>query len=281
MGDFEPILAVAREAALAGGAASVEGAADLQYLAWKGPRDAVVGRSLAIQAAIVARIHAAFPEHAILCEEGPDDEPLPLDADPLWIVDPTCGSTNYLQHDPHYGVCVGYREGGFWQVGVVFEAARGDLYCGVRGGRAELNGQTLSVQQFGDGNEAIERAVVGIDWPTGDDARRDMGIVVNILSGQVLGLRSLGSPALGVCSVAAGRFHGYVAMGLKLWDLAPASVILQAAGGVVTDSLGAAWTHSSDGSCIASNATIHGRLITSFGPLNALRRLAADRGQNH
>jgi 3'-phosphoadenosine 5'-phosphosulfate (PAPS) 3'-phosphatase len=67
---------------------------------------------------------------------------------------------------------------------------------------------------------------------------------------------------------------GHVTMGLKLWDLAPASVILQAAGGIVTDSLGAAWTHSSDG-CIASNATIHGRLITSFGPLNALRRMKA------
>jgi myo-inositol-1(or 4)-monophosphatase len=81
-----------------------------------------------------------------------------------------------------------------------------------------------------------------------------------------------------VCIVAAGRFHGYVALGLKLWDVAPASVILQAAGGIVTDSLGASWMHSSDGSCIASNSTIHGRLITSFGPLNALRRLAGPLG---
>ena len=60
-----------------------------------------------------------------------------------------------------------------------------------------------------------------------------------------------------------------------MWDLAPASVILQAAGGVVTDGLGGAWMHSPDGSCIASNATIHGRLITGFGPLNALRRARA------
>jgi myo-inositol-1(or 4)-monophosphatase len=274
---FEPILAVAREAALAGGAASIAGAADPEYLKWKGQRDAVVGRSLHIQQAIVDRIRDTFPGHAILTEEGPDDEPMPVDADPLWIVDPTCGSTNYLQHDPHYGVCVGYREAGFWQVGVVYEPARGDLYSGVRGGRAELNGQPISVQQFGDGTEAIERAVVGMDWPPSDEQRRDMGIVVNVLSTQVLGLRSLGSPALGVCSVAAGRFHGYIALGLKLWDLAPASVILQAAGGIVTDSLGASWMQSNDGSCIASNSTIHGRLITSFGPLNALRRLALDR----
>lgn len=277
MQEFEPVLAVAREAALAGGAAALAGAADLQYLSWKGPRDAVVGRALQIQQVIVDRIRHSYPDDAILCEEGPDDEPLPIDADPLWIVDPTCGSTNYLQHDPHYAVCVGYRLAGFWQVGVVYEAARGDVYSGVRGGRAELNGQVLNVQQFGDGTEAIERAVVGMDWPASDDARRDMGIVMNVLSSQVLGLRSLGSPALGVCSVAAGRSHGYVALGLKLWDLAPASVILQAAGGIVTDSFGGSWMHSNDGSCLASNATIHGRLITSFGPLNALRRLAAAR----
>jgi myo-inositol-1(or 4)-monophosphatase len=266
------ILAVARQAARAGGTVALEGAADVKYLSWKGPRDVFVGRSLDVQEAIVQTIHDSFPEHAILTEEGPADEEMPIDADPLWIVDPICGSANYLMHDSHYGVGVGYREAGFWQVGVVYEAARDHLYSGTRGGRAELNGQPIRAEQFADGTEAIERAVVGIDWPASDEARRDMNLVVNVLANQVLGLRSFGSPALGVCAVAAGRLHGYVTMGLKLWDLAPASVILQAAGGVVTDGVGGAWMHSPDGSCIASNATIHGRLITSFGPLNALRR---------
>ncbi len=270
--NLEHVLAVARQAALDGGRAAVEGAVHPGYLSWKGPRDALVERSLSVQEAIVSTIRGAYPGHAILKEEGPDDEEMPIEADPLWIVDPICGSTNYLMRDPHYGVAVGYREAGFWQVGVVYEAARDHLYTGVRGGRAHLNDQPIRTEQFGDGTEAIERAVVGIDWPTGDDARREMSLVINVLANQVLGLRSFGSPALGVCAVAAGRLHGYVTMGLKLWDLAPASVILQAAGGVVTDGVGASWMHSPDGSCIASNATIHGRLITSFGPLNALRK---------
>ena len=273
MAELAEILAVATEAALAGGKVAVEGAGDVKYLSWKGPRDVFVGRSLDVQDAIVNAIHANFPEHAILTEEGPEDEAMPVDADPLWIVDPICGSANYLMHDPHYAIGVAYREAGFWQVGAVFEPARDHLYSGVRGGRAELNGQPIRVEQFGDGTEAIERAVVGIDWPTSDEARRDMSLVINVLANQVLGLRAFGSPALGVCAVAAGRLHGYVTMGLKLWDLAPASVILQAAGGVVTDGVGGAWMHSPDGSCIASNATIHGRLITSFGPLNALRKM--------
>ena len=60
---------------------------------------------------------------------------MPVDTDPLWIVDPICGSTNYLMHDPHFAVGVAYREAGFWQVGVVYEAARDHLYTGTRGGR--------------------------------------------------------------------------------------------------------------------------------------------------
>ena len=272
MTDPATVLEVAKRAACAGGSAALEGAANVGYLSWKGPRDAFVERSLEVQDAVVEVIRRQFPDHAILAEEGPDDEEMPIDADPLWIVDPICGSTNYLMHDPHFAIGVGYREAGFWQVGVVYEPGRDELYSATRGARAHLNGRVLSTEQFGDGTEAIERAVVGIDWPPTDHARREMSLVINVLANQVLGLRSFGSPALGICAVAAGRLHGYVSMGLKLWDVAPASVILQAAGGVVTDGVGAAWAHSPDGSCIASNATIHGRLITSFGPLNALRR---------
>lgn len=272
---LDRVLAVAREAALAGGKDAVEGADDLKYLSWKGSHDPVVGRALDVQKTIVDVIHGAFPDHAVLAEEGPDDEPMPIDADPLWIVDPICGSSNYLHHDPRYAVGIGYRESGFWQVGVVYEPVADNMYTGVRGGRAELNGERIQTSQFGEGNEAIERAMVGIDWPASQELRRDMALVINVLANQALGIRSLGSPALGICNVAAGRWHGYTTMGLKLWDVAPASVVLQAAGGVITNGLGAAWTHSDDGSCIASNATLHGRLITSFGPINALRRNAA------
>ena len=82
------------------------------------------------------------------------------------------------------------------------------------------------------------------------------------------------------CAAWPWALHGYVTLGLKLWDLAPGSVILQAAGGIVTNGLGAAWMHSDDGSCIASNCDHSRSLITSFGPLNALRKMAADRASS-
>jgi myo-inositol-1(or 4)-monophosphatase len=275
--DLERVLSVADAAARAGGDVALARAHDVGYLQWKAPRDVFIEAALDVQKAVVETIRHSYPEHAILAEEGPDDEVLPLEADPLWIVDPICGSMNYLQHDPHYAVCVGYREADFWQVGVVYEPARGHLYSGLRGERARLDGQVLAVHQFADGNEAIERALVCVDLPGGIDARRDMQLVLNMAGSQVMGVRALGSPALGLCGVASGRFHGYLSMGLKLWDLAPASVILQAAGGVLTDGGGASWLHSADGSCIASNATTHGRLLSCFQPLYAMRRVEAER----
>jgi myo-inositol-1(or 4)-monophosphatase len=90
-------------------------------------------------------------------------------------------------------------------------------------------------------------------------------------------VRTIGSPALGLCYVAAGRLHGYSALDLRPWDVAPAAVILQNAGGVLTNFSGSSWYHSPDGGYVASNAIIHGRLLQSAGAVLALRRLAAQR----
>lgn len=277
MEDLERVRRTAEEAARAGGAVAVAMGGDVGYLKWKGTRDPFVERSLEVQQAVVETILAAYPDAAILTEEGDDDEVLPLDSDPLWIVDPICGSMNYLQGDPNYAVCVGYREADFWQVGAVYEAPRNTMYAAIRGERATLDQRVISVEQIADGTEAIERALIGVDWPGGVDARQDMGGAIGMLAPMVMGVRALGSPALGLCQVAAGRFHGYVAMGLKLWDLAPASVILQAAGGVLTNGSGASWLFSEDGSCVASNAVVHGRLLTTLAPIYAIKRIEAER----
>jgi myo-inositol-1(or 4)-monophosphatase len=87
----------------------------------------------------------------------------------------------------------------------------------------------------------------------------------------------MGSPALALCHVASGRLHGYSALDLRPWDVAPAGVILQCAGGTLTNFSGSSWYHSPDGGYVASNSIIHGRLLQSSQALIALRRMAADR----
>src|ERR687885_748176 len=278
MDELDRVLEVAQRAARAGGAiARARIDEPGQYFSWKRSRDPVVAQAQAVQDAVVATIRESYPDHAILAEEGPEDEEMPVGADPLWIVDPICGSLNYMQADPNYTVSVGFLADGAWQVGVVYEPERDAMYSAIDGRPAYLNDRQIVVDQFADGVEAFQRANVGVDWPGDVNARKEMLSIVGTLVPVVLSVRVIGSPALGLCYVAAGRLHGYSALDLRPWDVAPAGVILQAAGGVLTNFAGSSWYHSPDGGYVASNSVIHGRLLQSAGAVLALRRLAAAR----
>jgi myo-inositol-1(or 4)-monophosphatase len=278
MDNLDQVLAVAVRAARAGGelARATIDAPDMPFT-WKRSRDPVVAQALPVQAAIIDTIRAASPAAAVLAEEGPDDEEMPVGADPLWIVDPICGSLNYMHHDPEYAVGVGYLEDGAWKVGVVYEPERDALWTGVEGRGAYMNGRRLFVEQFADGAEAWQAAAVGIDWPGDVEMRREMLSVLSTVLPVVTTVRVMGSPALALCYVAAGRLHGYSALDLRPWDVAPAGVILQCAGGTLTNFSGSSWYHAPDGGYVASNSVIHGRLLQSAQAILALRRMAADR----
>jgi myo-inositol-1(or 4)-monophosphatase len=278
MEDLDQVLAVAERAARLGGELARTTIDDPnQPFTWKRSRDPVVAQSLLVQDAIVATVRGSFPDAAILAEEGPEDEEMPVGADPLWIVDPICGSLNYLHRDPAYAVGIGYLADGAWKVGVVYEPERDAMYTGVDGRGAYLNGKRLFVEQFADGAEAWQAAAIGIDWPGDANARKEMLTVVTTILPVITSLRVIGSPALGLCYVAAGRLHGYSALDLRPWDVAPAGVIVQCAGGTLTNFSGSSWYHSPDGGYVASNSVIHGRLLQSSQAVIALRRLAADR----
>jgi myo-inositol-1(or 4)-monophosphatase len=276
--ELDRVLQVAQRAARAGGLLARDKMAEPnQYFTWKRSRDPFVAQSLVVQDAIISEIKASYPDHPILAEEGPEDEEMPVGADPMWIVDPICGSLNYMHRDPNYAVAVGFLADGAWQVGVVYEPERDAMYSAIDGRGAYLNGTRIVVDQFADGVEAFQRAAVGIDWPSDVNARREMITVVSTIVPVVLSVRVIGSPALGLCYVASGRLHGYSALDLRPWDVAPAGVILQSAGGTLTNFSGSSWYHSPDGGYVASNSVIHGRLLQSSQAILALRRLDAAR----
>jgi myo-inositol-1(or 4)-monophosphatase len=282
MDELDRVLQVAERAARIGGALAREKIDEPgQYFTWKRSRDPFVAQSLPVQNAIIEAIRESYPDQAILAEEGPEDEEMPVGADPLWIVDPICGSLNYMQHDPNYTVSVGYLTDGGWQVGVVYEPERDAIYTAIEGRGARLNGRLINVDQFADGVEAWQRSAVGIDWPGDLEARKEMMTVVGTIVPVVQSVRVIGSPALALCYVAAGRLHGYSSLDLRVWDVAPAAVILTNAGGTLTNFAGSSWYHSPDGGYVASNSIIHGRLLQSAGAVLALRRLAAIRGEKN
>src|SRR3970282_600232 len=101
---------------------------------------------------------------------------------------------------------------------------------------------------------------VGTDWPHGGERREQARKIVGLMLDQVNELSLMGSPALGLCNVAAGRLHAYCTLNLKIGDIAAASLILERAGGVLTDADGNSWLYS-DGGYIATNTVIHGWLL--------------------
>jgi myo-inositol-1(or 4)-monophosphatase len=227
------------------------------YMRWKSHRDVVSGASFEVQDAILEVLKRETPDFGVLAEEGPEDEPLPLDAEHLWIVDPICGSLNYVQGVPYFGVSIALRTAGAIRVGAVFDPCRDEMFAATLSAHSTLNGATIAVQQISEGYDAFEKAWVGTDLPH-DQTRQDQAMqIAGIMARQVLSLTMMGSPALGICSVAAGRVHAYWALDLKIWDIAAAGLILTRAGGTLTDEHGDSWLFS-EGGYIASNSIIHG-----------------------
>ena len=248
---------VAIRAAREGGKVAKARLGDPGYLKWKGHRDVTSEASLQVQEAIVSTLLAEFPDCGILAEEGPEDAPMPVDAEHLWIIDPICGSLNFVQGIPHFGVSIALRSEGSIRVGVVYDPCRDDLFEATTETSAILNGRTMVVQQISEGIEAWSSAVVGTDWPHSGERREQARLIVGLMMDQVGELNLMGSPALGLCNVAAGRLHAYWHLDLKIWDIAAAALILQRAGGILTDARGNTWLYS-DGGYIATNGVIHG-----------------------
>lgn len=221
-----------------------------QEIKSKGLRDIVTGADLAAQARAVEVIRSRYPDHDIWGEES-GQTPGGV-SDYCWIVDPLDGTTNYSRGYPCFSVSIGlsYREEVI--LGVVYDPLHDQLFQAQRGQGAYLNNDRIHVR-------AVERlidAVVGLDWPRKQDLRCQMAQLVAEVAPRVGTLRTTGSTALGLCSVAAGWIDAYFNFALQPWDAAAASLIIQEAGGTISDLDGLSWHLHSVG-CLASNSLIH------------------------
>lgn len=267
-------LDVAIRAARAGGELALARRGNPGYLRWKGPRDPQAGAVLDIQARIMETIKAEFPDHKFLIEET--DEPQDDQANPLWIIDPIDGSMNFNQSIPLFAVSIAYRTQERYEVGVVYDPCNDELFHATFGQGAYLNGKPIVVDKLSEGEDAYRRALVGTDWP-GDPEERKLAVyTTRMLASETTQLWTLGSPALGLCYVAAGRWHAYYSLDLKLWDVAGAGVIVREAGGTLTDITGGPAMFSKGG-YLATNGVIHGSMLRAVVPL--MERYQTQRAQ--
>lgn len=233
----DPVLAVAVRAARRAASVIVDAARDLKRLPTysKEHGDIATAADGEAEAAIVATISAAFPEHAILGEEAGESKAARGDSPYKWIVDPIDGTMNFAHGLPHYAVSIALAHGTEITHAVVLDPMRDELYTAARGKGAQLNGAAIRVSAC----TRLEDALVGTVFPTRGSPKLAAFVPIqNRLLGRCAGLRRAGACALDLAYVAGGRLDGFFVMSLKAWDIAAGALLVKEAGGRVGDFAG-------------------------------------------
>jgi myo-inositol-1(or 4)-monophosphatase len=229
---YEDLLDVAVAAAQAGADVLVPlfGSADLD--AEEKERNDLVSRAdRESEAAILGRIRSAFPRHAILAEEG-GIQPGASDAEHRWIVDPLDGTANFLQGFPLFCVSIACVRGGRPVVAVVLDPLRGDLFTATRGGGARRGERRLHLRD----RAGLDGAFLATGCPFRARGAIDAYLALfREIFLEARGIRRGGAAALDLAYTAAGVFDGFFEFRLAPWDVAAGALLIEEAGGVVTD----------------------------------------------
>lgn len=195
----------------------------------KGPGDFVSRADIAAEEILKAELLGARPNYGWLGEETGGEE----GADPTrrWIVDPLDGTTNFLHGIPHWAVSIGLEHKGEIVAGVIYDAAKDEMFMAEKGGGAWMNDRRIRVS----GRRRIAEALFATWLPCAartTELPETMQQLARLLP-VCAGVRTQGASALDMAHVAAGRLDGFWHRGLKAWDVAAAVVILREAGGLI------------------------------------------------
>jgi myo-inositol-1(or 4)-monophosphatase len=250
---------VAEAAARAGGAilmARLHGELDIDYKDTRANLVTMADRES--QRAVAETILSAFPDHAIDGEEGTAGNP---DAADIWYVDPLDGTTNYTHGLPFFCVSVALHSRGRTVAGVVYDPLRDEMFAAALSGGASLNGVPIGVSDIA----RLDRALVVAQAQTVDPGEiRAYARLVERLMSVSGGVRSLGSPALTLCAIAAGRLEAYCEYAMDAWDIAAGQLILSEAGGMLTLFDGRPHESADRADVVATNGYIHAELIDAL-----------------
>lgn len=232
------------------------------YSTKSGDHDLVTEVDRAAEAAIVAELQAACPGVPVLGEEGTAGAGAPTLADALdqlpelWAVDPLDGTTNFVHGWPISTVSIAYARSGQVQAAVVYDPYRDELFTARAGAGAFLNGAPIRVDAC-----AVPRdALLSTGFPTDLGWRRCNVEGLRALAPHVRNIRALGSAALHLAWTACGRLSGFWENNLNAWDLAAGALLVQEAGGRVTDTLGRPYRLQTR-HVLATCGPIHGGLL--------------------
>jgi myo-inositol-1(or 4)-monophosphatase len=223
--------------------------------------DIVTAADTEVEAYLVAELSRLFPEHHIVGEEGGGQGAGAAGAAYHWFVDPIDGTVNFASKLPHFCTSIALATADRQPLlGVVYDPTRRELFTAVRGGGAWLNGRPIHVTQTTELVDSVITSGFPYDKHTNPDNNlREWGAFLTKIRGE----RRLGSAALDLCYVAAGRLDGYWEKDLKTYDVMAGMLIVREAGGTVTDYVGGPNPqHEDRGRYVASNGRVHEEMLS-------------------
>jgi myo-inositol-1(or 4)-monophosphatase len=232
---------------------------------YKGDMDLVTVADRKSEALIRERIRALWPSHDVLGEEGGLND---QGSDYRWYVDPLDGTTNFAHSFPVFCVSMGLEHKGRRIAGVIYDPTRDEMFSAELGGGAYLNTEPMHVSKVGN----LAESLVATGFPSHKRHKNPNIHFYHHITLRTHGIRRAGSAALDLAYVACGRFEGFWEFNLNPWDNAAGVLLVQEAGGKVTDLRGGAF--SLDGrETLATNGLIHGALMTEMDAVMSRRGL--------
>lgn len=224
----------------------------------KGKNDLVTSADLAVEEEIVFQLKKAYPKYGVLAEEKGGK--LPTDR-PCWIVDPIDGTLNFAHGLPHFAISIALLEEGKLVSGLVHDPIRNETFVAERGRGAYLNDRRIRVTD--------RRGLQGCLLATGFPHRRLERLPGYLKAFEsffplVADQRRLGSAALDLAYVAAGRYDGFWEMGLAPWDIAAGALLVREAGGMISDFAGEE-NFLVSGNVVAGPIAVHGEMLSLIG----------------
>lgn len=263
---MQPMLNIALRAARSAGELIVRSTDRLDAISVneKEAKDYVTEIDKAAEQSIVNALRKAYPNHGILGEEGGLLEGSGDGADYLWIIDPLDGTTNFVRGIPHYAVSIACKYRGRLEHAVVLDPVRQEEFTASRGRGAALNGRRLRVSA----RKSLDGALLGTGFPFKDGQMDNLDSYLKMfrsLVGQTSGLRRAGAASLDLAYVAAGRFDAFWEFGLCEWDMAAGALLIQEAGGLVSDFSGG-HDFLEKGQIVAGNTKCFKAVLTAIQP---------------
>ncbi len=235
----------------------------------KGLVDLVTEYDVRVEALIMERLEEHFPHHTLVGEESHTGR---YDHARAIYIDPIDGTTNFIHGIPHLGISLGVWEAGEPILAVVYNPILNEMFWAEAGEGAYCNGAPLHVSAQSD----LQQSLIATGFPyakvnRGIEYRWVMDVLASLLP-NIRDIRRLGAAAIDLCYLAQGRTDAFYEIDLKPWDVSAGMLIVQEAGGCITNTYGEPFDFSDKG-IVASNGKVHGALLEHLVPIPGHRKL--------